>query len=292
MWTRPTTSQLAIRIPLIVLGVIFVAESLIMTAFAVLPKEVHNRWLDVVVDSTVLTLLVAPLLYWLTVRPLLVLAAERSRLLAHVFEIQDAERQKIARDVHDEIGQSFTTLLVQLRLLDDAPTLDDAKQHVSAIRDLSGKIYDQIRSLARGLHPTVLDDLGLAEAIRRLAEDYEAAHGVPVIVSLSGLGKERLPRKIETTAYRIVQESLTNCAKYAHATRIELSVHRTSKRLIASVADNGQGFDVARAMRKAGVTTFGLSNMRERALLVQGSLDIRSRPGRGTLVTLDVPLES
>jgi two-component system sensor histidine kinase UhpB len=222
---------------------------------------------------------------------LLVLAAERSRLLAHVFEIQDAERRKMARDLHDEIGQSFTSLLVQLRLLDDAPTLEDARQQVSAIRELSGMIYDQIRGLARGLHPTVLDDLGLAEAVRRLTEEFEAAHGVPVTLHMVGLGKERLPSKIETTVYRIVQESLTNCAKYAHATRIEVNLNRTSRCLTATIADNGQGFNVAESWGAAGAATFGLANMRERALLVQGSLDIHSRPGRGATVALRVPLE-
>ncbi len=291
MGTRLNWNHLAIRTPLIMLGVIFIAESTIMVVFALLAEHRNDRWLEVAVDSTVLTLVVAPLLYWLIVRPLRELAEERSRLLAHVFEIQDAERQKIARDLHDEIGQSFTSLLVQLRLLEDTPTWDAARPQISAIRALSGQLYDQIRGLARGLHPTVLDDLGLAAALQRLVEDYEATHGVEVTLHMVGLGKDRLAPKIETAVYRIVQESLTNCAKYAHATRIEVNVNCTRRILTATITDNGQGFDVAEAMHGARHATFGLANMRERALLVQGSLEIDSRPSRGAKVSLRVPLE-
>src|SRR6185436_9892508 len=163
MWPKPNLGNLLVRIPLVMLGGIFVAEAAIMAVFALAAGEGQNRWVEVIVDSTVLTLTVAPLLYWLIVRPLRVVADERSRLLARVFEIQDAERQQIARDLHDEIGQSFTSLLVQMRLLEDAPTVEAAKNQAHELRELSGHVYDQIRSLARGLHPTVLDDLGLVE---------------------------------------------------------------------------------------------------------------------------------
>ena len=180
MWPQPGLGNLVLRIPLVMLTAIFVAESAIMTAFAVTPGEKLHPWLQVLVDSTVLTLTVAPILYFVIVRPLRVLAEERSQLLAHTFEIQDAERQRLARDLHDEIGQSFTSLMVQLRVLEDAATLELARRKPRNSETLSGQVYDQIRSLARGLHPTVLDDLGLAEAMRRLAEDFEATHGTTV----------------------------------------------------------------------------------------------------------------
>lgn len=290
MRSTPNLGNLLFRIPLVMLAIIFVAETAIMTAFALVVREHPNRWLEVIVDSTVLTLTVAPPIYWLIVRPLRVLADERSRLLAHVFEIQDAERQRIARDLHDEIGQSFTSLLVQLRVLEEAPSLDEARRQARDIRTLSGTLYDQIRTLARGLYPTVLDDLGLIEAIRRLAEDFEATHDAAVAVHLAGSLERRLDRKVERTAYRIVQESLTNCAKYAHASRIDISLACNDKQLTVAIADNGQGFDASSAPREAGAAPFGLANMRERALLLKGSLAVRSRPGTGTTVTLRVPL--
>jgi len=289
MWPKPNLGNLAVRVPPVMLGAIFLAEAAIMAVFAATAGEGQNRWLEVVVDSTVLTLTVAPLVYWLIVRPLRAVIDERSRLLARMFEIQDAERQQVARDLHDEIGQSFTSLLVQMRILEDAPTLDAARTQAGDLRELSGHIYDQIRSLARGLYPTVLDDLGLVEAVQRLVEDYEATHGTEVRLQISGISKDRLDRKLEKTAYRIVQESLTNCAKYAHAARIDVSLVRDERQFTVTITDNGQGFDVAKAMQAPQSAAFGLTNMRERALLLQGSLVVVSRPGSGTTVTLRVP---
>lgn len=292
MWPKTNLGALAVRIPLVMLGVIFAAESAIMTVFALVAGEGHNRWLEVVVDSTVLTLTVAPLLYWLLVRPLRVLADERSRLLAHVFEIQDAERQRVARDLHDEIGQSFTSLLVRLRVLEEAPTLEAAQAQAKESRELGGHVYDQIRSLSRRLHPTVLDDLGLLEALDRMAEDFETAHGTVVALQTTGEFGPRLPRKIETAAYRIAQESLTNCAKYAQATQIDINLVRDQSQLTMTIADNGQGFDADKVAGLPESATFGLANMRERALLIGGSLLVSSRPGSGTTVTLRVPLKN
>jgi two-component system sensor histidine kinase UhpB len=268
-----------------------VVESAIMAAFVLTASEARNPWLQVVIDSSVLTLTVAPIMYFLVVRPLRTLAEERSRLLAHVLDIQDAERRQIARDLHDEIGQSFTSLLVQLRVLEESPTVETAQAQARDLRVLCGQVYNQIRSLARGLHPTLLDDLGLAEAVMRMAEDFEAANGVQATVRISGLSQERLDRKVETTVYRVVQESLTNCAKHAQATLVEIALARDRHQLNVTIADNGRGFDVAQVMRAPHTATFGLTNMRERALLLNGSLAVRSRPGHGTTVSLSIPLE-
>lgn len=290
MWPMPSLSNLVVRVPLVMLGVIFIAESAIMTVIAATAGETQNRWLEVVIDSTVLTLTVAPLLYWLIVRPLRVVADERSRLLARVFEIQDAERRQMARDLHDEIGQSFTSLLVQMRLLEQAPTIEAAQAQARDLRELSGQVYDQIRSLARGLHPTVLDDLGLVEAIRRLAEDFEATHNTTVTLHLAGNPIARFDRKVETAAYRIVQESLTNCAKYAQAARIDVTLAQDGNQVTVTISDNGQGFDVGKTMHAPRASMFGLPSMRERALLLNGSFVVYSRPGGGTTVTARLPL--
>jgi signal transduction histidine kinase len=290
MWPKPNLGSLVVRIPLVMLGVIFIAETAIMTVFALTAGETQNRWLEVVIDSSVLTLTVAPLLYWLIVRPLRLVVDERSRLLARVFEIQDAERRQVARDLHDEIGQSFTSLLVRMRLLEEATTVEAATEQAGELRELAGHVYDQIRSLSRGLHPTVLDDLGLVEAVRRLVEDFEATHDTMATLHLSGISNDRFNRTIETAGYRIVQESLTNCAKYAQAARVDVTLARTGDQLSITTRDNGQGFDVGKVMNASSTSMFGLASMRERALLLKGSLAITSRPGGGTTVTARLPL--
>jgi len=277
--------SLAVRVPLIMLAMIFVVESAIMTVFAVTTGETRYRWLGVIIDSSVLTLVMAPLMYLLIVRPLRAVADERSRLLAHMIEVQDAERKRVARDLHDEIGQSFTSLLVHMRLLEDAPDLDAAKSRTCDLREISSRVYDQIRDLARGLHPAVLDDLGLVAAVRQLAEDAQAMHGFCVGVQVSGMGSDRLPRKLETAAFRIIQESLTNCAKHAHARRVDIELAVEGRHLRVTINDDGQGFDADRLSKE----TFGLSGMRERALLLGGTFAIRSQPFKGTTITAHLP---
>jgi signal transduction histidine kinase len=272
------------------LFMIFVVESAIMTVFAFAVGETQYRWLGVLVDSSVLTLVMAPLMYRLIVSPLRQLADERSRLLAHVIEAQDTERRRVARDLHDEIGQSFTSLLVRMRLLEEATNLDTAKAQAGELREFSGRIYDQIRNLASGLYPTVLDDLGLVEAVRRMAEDFEAINGASVNFRTCGISKERLPRQVESTAYRVVQESLTNCAKHAHANSIDINLARGADELIVTIVDNGRGFEASKVDRRETAATFGLSAMRERALLLRGSVEVHSGPKAGTRVTLRLPL--
>lgn len=291
MRPAPGLGNLALRTTLIVLGLIFVVELAIMIMLALTVGEGRHHWLEVIVDSSVLTVTMAPLLYWLIVRPLGVLADERSRLLAHMIEIQDTERQRVARDLHDEIGQSFTSLLVQLRMLEESPTLEAARSQARAVRELSGQVYDQIRSLARGLYPTVLDDLGLVEAVQRMAEDFESTHQIPVIVTARGFSGRRLNRKIEATAYRIVQESLTNCAKHARASEVEITLALERDTLTVTIDDNGRGFD-ADKIQSQPAATFGLASMRERAVLVDGSLTVRARPAGGTTVTLRIPVRN
>jgi two-component system sensor histidine kinase UhpB len=291
MWQAPRLEKLTVRVPLLMLGTIFLVEAAIMAVLALSRREDGNRFLEIIVDSVILTLAVAPLLYWLVVLPLRRLAEERSQLLAHIIEIQDLERQRVARDLHDEIGQLFTSLLVQLRVLADASSLETAKAQASDLRKVGAQIYDQIRSLSRNLYPIVLDDFGLAEAVRRMAEDFEAAHGVTVAVRCTAATHDRWDRKIESTAFRVVQESLTNCAKYAHATHVDISLTVDGGCLAVDVTDNGRGFDAAQAMNAPNAKTFGLRNMRERALLLHGSLTVRSQAGQGTTVRLRLPTE-
>jgi signal transduction histidine kinase len=281
-----------LRVLLVTLVVIFLAEATIMVGFAMVVGPRRNPALEAVVDASLVTALAAPILSWLIFTPLRRIAQVRGQLLGQAYQLQEDERRRIARDLHDEIGQSFTSLLVGLRLLEQAQSLNDVHQQAGKMRGLGGEIYDEIRRLARGLHPTVLDDLGLEAAIKRLAEDYQLSHNVAIDFSSTGLEGARLNRKIETAVYRIVQESLTNCVKHAQAAHIEVALAREPGLLTAVVADNGRGFPVAEALRPGRTTGLGLSGMKERALLVQGSLDIRSHSNVGTTITLQVPLEA
>ena len=222
-------------------------------------------------------------------------AEERARfrreLLARVIDAQEAERARVARDLHDQIGQSLTSVLLGLRLLDgcltgDPVRLADAGAHGHEVRSLVAHALTEVRHLAFDLRPTVLDDVGLIAAVRRLALDVTARAGVAVDVDARGVDDEaRLPAEVETVVYRVVQEALTNVARHAGASRATVEIVADGARVTATVVDDGAGFDVA----DGPLRSLGLAGMRERAALVGGHLDVVSAAGNGTTVSLDVP---
>ena len=222
-------------------------------------------------------------------------ACERGRaqreMLARVIDAQETERARVARDLHDQIGQSLTSVLLGLRLVDgslssDAPDLDDARAHTAEVRALVAQALDEVRQLAFELRPTVLDDVGLVAAVRRLAGDLTKRHGVPVDLVLDGLDDDtRLPPETETVVYRVVQEALTNVSRHAQASRSAVEIAVGGHGAQVRIVDDGVGFDVG----DGPLRSLGLAGMRERASLVDGHLEILSAPGGGTTVVLEVP---
>src|SRR5919108_453284 len=147
----------------------------------------------------------------------------RTRLIERVISAQEEERRRIARELHDETGQSLTSLLVGLRLIGDTRTLKKAKTQVNQLRDITVLILDNLRRLARGLHPSILDDLGLVVALTRYATDYAQSYGITANVYTEGLDSGRLPSSVETALYRIMQEALTNIVRHAAAKTVRIT---------------------------------------------------------------------
>ncbi len=219
-------------------------------------------------------------------------AAEiRNRLLEQVISAQEEEQRRIARELHDETGQSLTSLLVGLRTLEDAPSLEDARAKTAELRRITAGILNEVRRLAWGFRPSALDDLGLVAALEHYAAQYAQARGVRVDVQATGLDSSRLPSAVETALYRIVQEALTNVAKHANARTISIVIRRHPAWVQAIVADDGSGFDMEATLKApAGRTHLGLHGMRERAALLNGSVTIESTIGEGTAVYTRIPL--
>ena len=217
----------------------------------------------------------------------------RADMLARVIEAQEAERARVARDLHDQIGQGLTSVLLGLRLVDgalavDPPDLGEVRARSEEVRDLVVDAMDQLRQLAFELRPTVLDDIGLVTALQRLVQDTSARSGLPVALALDAIDDEtRLPPDVETVVYRVVQEALTNVCRHARASRATVEVAGGPDGVRTTVVDDGAGFDPDAV--PAG--SLGLTGMRERASLVGGTLQITSAPGAGTGVTLDVPVD-
>jgi len=217
--------------------------------------------------------------------------AVRARLLKQVMSAREEEQRRIARDLHDGIGQSLTSLLLGLRAAAEVPTFEEARARLGELRGITAALLDEVRRLARGLRPSVLDDLGLAAVLERYAADYTQAHGIAVDVVTPDLALARLPAEVETALYRIAQETLTNVLKHAAAKAVSLVVRRESSGVHLTVEDDGRGFDCdALLQAPAAGKGLGLLDIRERAALLNGSVTLESRPGSGTTVHVCIPL--
>lgn len=215
---------------------------------------------------------------------------ERAALLGQVLGAQEGERERIARDLHDGVGQSLTAVLLSLEVLDEQlPDGGDVRARLAASRDMAAATLAELRALIAGLRPALLDDLGLVPALRASAAQRLEEQGVRVEFCADLPG--RLPPPVENTLFRIVQEALANVAKHAHARAVRVDLRLVDERVLATISDDGDGFDAERARADlARGEHVGLLGMRERAALLGGSLAIESAPGRGAVVRVDVPL--
>jgi signal transduction histidine kinase len=202
--------------------------------------------------------------------------------LRRVFEGQELERRRLARELHDETGQALTSVLLGLKAVE---TADDVPAALGQLRELVVGTLQDVRRLAVELRPKALDDFGLLPAVDRLVETFRAATGIDVQFE-SRLGEQRLPSEVETTLYRVVQEALTNVAKHAGARSVSVLLVRRDASATAVVEDDGEGF-TSDDEAEGGI---GLAGMRERLALLGGRLIIESDPATGTTVAAEVPL--
>ncbi|MBO8203445.1 HAMP domain-containing sensor histidine kinase [Streptomyces smyrnaeus] len=208
------------------------------------------------------------------------LEQERATSSAQVLLAQEAERRRIAQELHDEVGQTMTaTLLVLKRAADDAP--QPLLEELQQAQEITRESLDEVRRLVRRLRPGVLDDLGLASALVSLTQDFATHTGLRVVRRLE-TDLPVLDREIELVLYRVAQESLTNAARHAEAGRVEVSLRHTGETVLLEIADDGRGIEAAREGA-------GIRGMRERALLAGATLDITSTPGTGTRIRLATP---
>ena len=216
----------------------------------------------------------------------------RLQLLEKVITAQEDERKRVARELHDETGQSLTSMIVGLKVLESMANLPEITEKAAELRALGGEILRDVHDLAFQLRPSVLDHLGMVAAIQRLVEDYSQKVGFHIDLQVFGFDGRRLPPATETALYRLVQEALTNVTKHAQAKNVSVILRRGEASVLAIVEDDGKGFNVAEVMGYAAKEKkLGLYGMEERAALVGGKLTIESTPGKGTTVFVDVPLE-
>jgi signal transduction histidine kinase len=218
----------------------------------------------------------------------------RQQLLNKVLFAQEEERKRISRELHDETGQSLTSLIIGLKLLSQKNDLEQARVMAEDLRRVAYMTLEDVHRLAVELRPTVLDDMGLIAALERYVTEYKHQQGIMVVdLEVHNQVMERLPSEVETTLYRIVQEALTNVAKYAKARNVSIVLEIRTEGVNLIIEDDGVGFDVEQVLseRNQGRQNLGLAGMQERSALLGGTFEIESKPGRGTTLYVRLLLE-
>jgi len=221
------------------------------------------------------------------------LALERM-LLSRVLASQEDERMRLSRELHDDLGQALSALLLEI----GSASGGDAASFVAFRKRMEGSIralVDRVAMLAWELRPAILDDYGLPHAVGRYAERLRGVSGLEIdfqYLSPAAPGQKegRLPPEVELVLYRITQEALNNVVKHARARRVSVLLTRQPTEVAVLVEDDGIGFEVERVLRGNGEQCLGLRGMEERASLIRGRLRIESAPGKGTTLKATVPL--
>jgi PAS domain S-box-containing protein len=208
-------------------------------------------------------------------------------LLEHTLAAQEEERRRLARELHDEAGQLLTAILVGLRSLEDTRKLADVKTQGHRLREITAQAIDEVGRVARGLHPTVLDDHGLGVALNRYVTEYTKTHNIAVNLALKELDCCKLPTAVQIALYRIIQEALTNVARHSGAKAVSIRFARLAAALEVAIIDDGCGFDA----NEVAMTSqrLGIQSMRERAAILGGTVSFASRR-KGTKILVQLPL--
>lgn len=211
---------------------------------------------------------------------------ELRSLAVELLRVQEEERRRISRDLHDDINQRLALLSLELEALDQSLPMasQQSGRAVRAIQDRVVELSEDVRRLAYQLHPSILDDLGLPIALQRLVDDFTARTGMTGQFANRGV-LQSLPQDIATCLYRVAQESLGNIARHAQASTVSVELTRTGDALTIVITDDGVGFDPLHVRNG-----LGLLSMKERVALVNGTLDITSTAGKGTHVCVRMPL--
>ena len=215
----------------------------------------------------------------------------RGELLSRLIHAHEDERFRIARELHDQVSQSLTGLMMSLNALEGTGAAGSGRvgEAIGSVRTVAEGTLEEVRKIIFDLRPTLLDDLGLIPAVRHYAKTMLEARGVEVRFQASGFGGQRLPGAVETIVFRVAQEAITNVARHSHARVASISVVQLVGQVRLQVIDDGGGFDAAALMASRDRRRLGIAGMEERVALLGGSLEIMSAPGHGTSVTMTVP---
>jgi signal transduction histidine kinase len=214
-------------------------------------------------------------------------------LTVQLLSIQEQERRRVARELHDELGQALTVLKIHLVGIEEMllPDQQNLKENCEQMLSYIDTVIENVRRLSWDLCPSSLEDLGLSSSLGYLVDDVCRNHNIKCSVAMDEIDHLFSP-ETQINIYRIFQESLTNVVKHAGASLISVKVKREDGRVLFKIRDNGRGFNLKKAMSgKVAKKNLGLTAMNERALMANGSLQISSRKGRGTTIIFSIPMD-
>jgi len=219
---------------------------------------------------------------------------QKIALLQRVARTQEDERSRIARDLHDQMGQRLTGLRLKLQfLMGIAGDNEDVYSGLLALSEIGQTLDDDIGFFAWELRPAIIDELGLTAALASYVNEWEKRFAIPTSFGSTGLAGHQLDPEIEINLYRIVQEALNNAAKYARATHVSVLLQKSGNTITLIVEDNGVGFNAAKRLTSREARHgFGLIGMQERTSLISGVLEIESAPGSGTCILVKIPINN
>jgi PAS domain S-box-containing protein len=212
----------------------------------------------------------------------------QQRLMERILQVQEDERRRIARELHDEAGQLMTSLLIGLRSLTDAHRLADAKKQAKRLREIASNAIEELSRLSRGLHSSVLDNLGLQAAIGRYADDFSRVHLIKVDFEFGDSEFSDFSRDEQSHLYRIVQEAFTNIARHSQAKNVLVKFNRIASELQLTIRDDGHGFATSSGKQNPS-RHLGIEGMKQRAAILGGALDISSPQEGGLEIHLRIP---
>jgi two-component system CheB/CheR fusion protein len=223
-------------------------------------------------------------------------AAEEQKiaLLKRLVTSQEDERRRIARDLHDQLGQRLTALRLKIASLREIVGTDPELQaRTNRLQEIGELLDSEVSFLAWELRPSAIEELGLTDAIGTFAREWSRHYGIPAEFHSMGMGRLELDPEADTHLYRIAQEALNNIVKHANAKKVNILLEHTDGEVILIVEDDGKGFNrqEAKRTRKSG-KGLGLNGMEERASLIGGAVEIESAPGSGTTIFARIPLRS
>ena len=215
---------------------------------------------------------------------------KEANLLKKLMQVQEDERKRISRELHDDTAQYLSLLTLELDSIvtKERQLHPETITHLQKLQGTARKALEEVRRFSHELRPTVLEDFGLAAALELIIGEFNTLGNIRVDFNVTGL-EERLPNDIELALFRIVQEALSNIRKHSGAKSVEVVLHYTPKKVRLSVADDGVGFRIAQKRMANSTSGLGLVGMRERAQLIGATLRIKSRIGSGTTVAVEVP---